>query len=176
VSRDGFASLYDVHYPRVFRYLVWRLRDRNAAEELAAEVFAIALTALQEGTAPIQIEQWLVGIANHLAAHARSAKQPSEPVEPEPAVETDPEELALGRLETAAIWSSVDTLSREHRQVLLLRIVAGLSAREVGELMGRTEEAVWRLQLRALEALRGVWKEASANADAPTAGTQRSPA
>jgi len=172
VSREDFASLYDVHYPLVFRYLVWRLRDTDAAEELAAEVFAVALTVFQGGTAPTQVERWLVGIANHLASRARSEKRPGDPGGPEPAVENDPEELAIGRLESAEIWHCVDTLSQEHRQVLLLRIVAGLSAREVGELMGRTEEAVWRLQLRALWALREVWKEASANADAPNAGAQ----
>ena len=65
------------------------------------------------------------------------------------------------------------TLSQEHRQVLLLRIVAGLSAREVGELMGRTEDTVLRLQLRALKALREVWKEASAGDDTQDAGNQR---
>jgi DNA-directed RNA polymerase specialized sigma24 family protein len=50
VNREDFAQLYDVQYPRVFRYLLWRLRDRDMAEELAAEVFARGLTALHKGT------------------------------------------------------------------------------------------------------------------------------
>ncbi len=80
------------------------------------------------------------------------------------AAEQDPEELVLGRLESAAIWGCVDALSPEHRQVLLLRIIAGLRAREVGELTGKTEEAVRSLQLRALKALRVLWKEAGTGA------------
>jgi RNA polymerase sigma-70 factor (ECF subfamily) len=172
MSREDFASLYDVHYPRVFRYLVWRLRDMDAAEELAAEVFAIALKAFKKGTAPTHVERWLVGIASHLASRPRSERRAEEFAEPEPGAEEDPEELTIGRLESAAIWRSVDSLTQEHRQVLLLRIVAGLSAREVGELMGRTEEAVWRLQLRALKALQRIWKEA-AGADTHDAGDKR---
>jgi len=173
MSREDFASLYDVHYPRVFRYLVWRLRDIDAAEELAAEVFAIALGAFQKGTTPGHVERWLVGIASHLASRPRGEERPAKFARPAPGAEEDPEELAIGRLESAAVWRCVDTLSQEHRQVLLLRIVAGLSAREVGELMGRTEDTVLRLQLRALKALREVWEEASASDDTQDAGNHR---
>src|SRR2546422_5905803 len=108
MSREDFASLYDVHYPRVFRYLVWRLRDMDAAEELAAEVFAIALEALQKGTAPNHVERWLVGIASHLASRPRSDKRLGASAGPEPGVEQDPEELAIGRLESAVVWRYVD--------------------------------------------------------------------
>src|SRR5437870_1111788 len=173
MSREDFASLYDVHYPRVFRYLVWRLRDIDAAEELAAEVFAIALGAFQKGTTPGDVERWLVGIASHLASRPRGEERPGKFAGPAPGAEEDPEELAIGRLESGVVWRCVDTLSQEHRQVLLLRIVAGLSAREVGELMGRTEDTVLRLQLRALKALREVWKEASAGDDTQDAGNHR---
>ena len=76
-------------------------------------------------------------------------------------VQQDPEELAIGRIESAMLWDCINALSPEHRQVLLLRVVAGLRAREVGDIMDRTEEAVRSLQLRALSALRSLWKEAS---------------
>ncbi len=165
MNAEAFAALYDVEYPRVFRYLLGRLRNAQAAEELAAEVFAIALAALQKGTRPRQMGSWLVGIADHLASrHWRQKKAEAPPMatrEPT-AEETDPEELAIGRLESGRLWTCVEALSPEHRQVLLLRIVAGLSAREVGEIMNRTEEAVRSLQLRALAALRRIWKEADA--------------
>lgn len=165
MDREDFARLYDAQYPRVFRYLLWRLRDRDAAEELAAEVFATALAAFRKGTEPRHVGSWLVGIADHLASRAWR-KQRTEDVNlgggfP---TEQDPEELVLGRLESNMIWRCVDELSLEHQQVLLLRIVAGLSARDVGELMGKTEEAVRSLQLRALHALRALWKGAEAGA------------
>ncbi len=161
VNAEDFAALYDVQYPRVFRYLLGRLRNGHTAEELAAEVFAIALASLQKGTQPRQVGSWLVGIADHLASrYWRQRKAEELPPTREPVEETDPEELAIGRLESARLWDCVDALSAEHRQVLLLRIVAGLSAREVGEIMNRTEEAVRSLQIRALAALRRIWKEA----------------
>jgi len=164
VKQEDFARIYDAQYPRVFHYLLWRLRDANAAELLAAEVFATALMACEKGAEPRQIGSWLVGIADHLASQAHHGQADQRPVEAHPAMEHDPEELALGRLDSEMIWGCVDALSAEHREVLLFRIVAGLSAREVGELTGRTEDAVRTLQLRALLALRSLSREVEARA------------
>jgi RNA polymerase sigma-70 factor, ECF subfamily len=162
LSSQAFGDLYDTHYPRVFRFLVGRLRSAQIAEELTAEVFAIALAALRKGTQPRQIGSWLVGVADHLASrHWRRRKVEERNPPQSVAEEEDPEELAIGRLESAMLWDCVNALSPEHRQVLLLRVVAGLRAREVGDIMNRTEEAVRSLQLRALSALRSLWKEAS---------------
>lgn len=164
MNRDDFADLYDHHYPQVFRYLLWRLHDRDAAEELTAEVFAVALTALQNGNAPRHIGGWFLGVADQLASRSDRKERAEHAVPADRSSEQDPEELALGRMECAVIWRCVDALSPEHQQVLLLRIVAGLSAREVGEVMGKTEDAVRSLQLRALQAFYGRWKEAEAGA------------
>ncbi|HEV2440800.1 MAG TPA: sigma-70 family RNA polymerase sigma factor [bacterium] len=162
LSPQAFGDLYDTHYPRVFRFLVGRLRSAQIAEELTAEVFAIALAALRKGTQPRQIGSWLIGVADHLASRHWRRRKVEERIPPRSVVEEeDPEELAIGRLESAMLWDCVNALSPEHRQVLLLRVVAGLRAREVGDIMNRTEEAVRSLQLRALSVLRSLWKEAS---------------
>lgn len=163
-SRDpqAFGDVYDVHYPRVFRFLVGRLRDAHTAEELAADVFVIALASFRRGMQPRCIGSWLVGVADHLVSRYWRRRRVAERAAPEALVEEqDPEELAIGRIESAMLWECVNALSPEHRQVLLLRVVAGLRSREVGEIMNRTDEAVRSLQLRALTALRSLWKEAS---------------
>ncbi len=171
MSVESFAEIYEQHYPRVFRYLLGRLGRRHDAEELAAEVFAKALEGLGRGSEPRHMRSWLVGIADHLVSHAwrrRAVEQRHADTEP-PANEIDPEELAVGRMENAILWRCVDALEPDHRRVLLLRIAAELPAREVGAVMGRTEEAVRSLQLRALAALRRHWMEAN-----PDARPQRS--
>jgi len=110
VNREDFAGLFDVQYPRVFRYLLWRLRNRDAAEELAAEVFATALAALQKGTEPRQVGGWLIGIADHLANQSFRTRQTGGAiVEAGPPVEQDPEALVLGRRESGMIWALWDS-------------------------------------------------------------------
>src|SRR5262245_52766026 len=59
-----FADLYDRHFTRVYAYAVHRLRDRDAAEELTAEVFHKALAHLstfEPRGAPFGA--WLIRIA-----------------------------------------------------------------------------------------------------------------
>ena len=168
VETTAFAGIYDTHYPRVFRYLVGRIRSPQEAEELAAEVFATALESLRRGAEPRNVGSWLVGIADHLASRFWRSRVPETTLsESYPNVEEDPEELAIGRLESKILWQCLDALSEEHRKALLLRIVAGLSAREVGEIMSRSEQAVRSLQFRALAALRQQWMEAERGARLP---------
>jgi RNA polymerase sigma-70 factor, ECF subfamily len=162
VDTEQFARMYDIHYPRVFHYLLGRTRNPHDAEELAADVFATALESLTLGAVPRQTGSWLVGIADHLASRFFRERRTTEADAPvvDLTEERDPEELALGRLERQTVWQCIAGLSPEHRQVLLLRVVAGLSAREVGEVLGKTEEAIRVLQFRALRALRKNWMEA----------------
>ncbi len=161
MNSKAFARLYDDFYPRVFRYLIGRLHDTRGAEDLAAEVFVVALKALQKGTQPRQVGSWLVGIADHLASQYWRKKQREEtPAGSLVVEEADPEAIAVGRIENEELWRCVNALSPDHRQVLLLRIVAGLSSREAAEVMGKTEVAVRSIQVRALAALRQQWTEA----------------
>jgi len=165
MDTETFARIYDNHYPRVFRYLLRRTRRRQEAEELAAEVFAAALEGWAGENEPRHMGSWLVGIADHLASRFwRRHAVEQELTEDHREVETsNPEDLAIARLEAEALWRCLDALDPEHRQVLLLRIVSDLPARQVGIVMGRSEEAVRSLQLRALRALKRHWTEEHTN-------------
>lgn len=61
------------------------------------------------------------------------------------------EDLALSG---SGVLSLLDDLSEDHREVLLLRVVADLSIEQAAEVMGRTTGAIKQLQRRALDALR----------------------
>jgi DNA-directed RNA polymerase specialized sigma24 family protein len=106
MNREDFAGLFDVQYARVFRYLVWRLRNRDAAEELAAEVFATALAALQTGTEPDLAGSWLIGIADTLATRSVPPRYTEGAgVDGGPPAEQDPAARVLDRRESGTIWA-----------------------------------------------------------------------
>jgi RNA polymerase sigma-70 factor, ECF subfamily len=173
VTREDFGRIYDDHYPRVFRYLLWRMGDKNAAEQRTGEVFGVALSAFRRGEEPERVGRWLIGIADDLAGRSQR-REPRDPRDPRPAfaVVGRLDEVAMGQLEGAGIWCCMDTLDPAHRRVLLLKIIAGLTTRDVAELIGTTEEAVLSLQLRALQSLQESWKEATNAADRHPAGAR----
>jgi RNA polymerase sigma-70 factor (ECF subfamily) len=74
------------------------------------------------------------------------------------------EDHALARLGDQDALRLLDTLTRDQRSVLLLRVVGELSLAETAAVVGRPVGAVKALQHRALERLR---REVSAQAVSP---------
>ena len=145
-----FAELYEQNFDRIYAFFARRVRTREEAQDLTAEVFHQALASIRnfrwQGTPFIS---WLYGIAAHvLSRHWRSLGSDRHLDEMDLASPRDEIEqsVLLGRL--------VDGLPRDQRTVLVRRFVHQKSIREVAEELGRSEGAVKQLQLRGLENLR----------------------
>jgi RNA polymerase sigma-70 factor (ECF subfamily) len=151
-----FADLYDRHFERVYAFIVRRVRNRDAAEELTAEVFHKALAHLptfEVRGAPFGA--WLIRIAAN-AVIDRTKRDGREVVDSDslpdtillPAVDLDRDE------QCARLFRLVDALPDVQRDVIVDRFVDERSLKETAERLGRTEGAVKQLQYRALETLR----------------------
>ena len=68
---------------------------------------------------------------------------------------------AMGRISLATAVSMLDGLTTAQRDVVFLRVIAGLSVLETSEVMGRPPGAIKALQHRALTALRNYLTESS---------------
>jgi RNA polymerase sigma-70 factor (ECF subfamily) len=55
----------------------------------------------------------------------------------------------------------INGLTKEQRETLVLRFYVGLSAKEAGEILGKTEHAIYALQVRAIASLRRLLGEGS---------------
>lgn len=157
-----FGDLYDRHFDRVYAFVVCRVRDRAAAEDVTAEVFQKALAALptfELRGAPFGA--WLIRIAaNAITDRARrkTREQPVPSGAAEPAV--DPEAEAFEQ--RVDLFRFVDDLPADQRRVIIERFVEERSIREIAGRMNRTEGAVKQLQLRALQNLRARMENADA--------------
>jgi RNA polymerase sigma-70 factor, ECF subfamily len=149
-----FTELYELNFERVYAFIVSRVRDRDLAQDLTADVFHRALANLKRfewrGT---PFAAWLCRIAlNAIVDRAkrmsREVPQPDDPPDPgaEPDLEVIEHRVQLFRL--------VNQLPPDQRRVIFDRFVEEKSIREVAQQLGRTEGAVKQLQFRALEKLR----------------------
>jgi RNA polymerase sigma-70 factor (ECF subfamily) len=150
-----FGELYERHFHNVYAFIVRRVRDRDAAEDVTSEVFQKALARLPHYEwrgAPFGA--WLIRIAANAlhdrAKRAGHAALADGAAVAEPAADYDFD--AADRI--AALFRFVDQLPADQRTVIIERYVEERSIREVAERLNRSEGAVKQLQLRALETLR----------------------
>jgi len=154
----AFGALYRRYLDRVYGYCFYLLGDHHDAEDATERTFLAALGAIgryrDEGAS---FRSWLFRIAhnqiaNALRARGRHRATPLDGVS-EPALGGDPAGLVGQAEESRRLRRALDTLADDRRQVIILRFVDGLSAREIGVVLGRSPGAVRVLQHRALRDL-----------------------
>ncbi len=152
---DAFKDLFERYGQRIFRYAHTRLGRTEDAQDAAQDVFLAAWQGLPKfhyehaGSFP----GWLFGIARHVVAdhHRRGFRRRWEPLDEAPEGSVEFEGRLLSR---HVLVEELARLPETQREVLMLRFVAGLSSREVGTAIAKSETAVVSLQVRGLEALR----------------------
>jgi len=152
------AGLYEEYYDRIARYAYARIGDRSDAEDLAGDVFLKALQSLdgyQERGVPMQA--WLFRIAHNMVVDylRKKTKVNSVPIDSValPAAD-DPVKIAEQSLEMARVARAVQQLTPDQREVVGLRFFAGLSSKEVGAILKKSDGAVREMQRAGLEKLR----------------------
>lgn len=161
-AKDGsavaFEQLYRAMAGQVSSYLRWhRATDPDG---LTNDVFAQVHRNLPRFTGDEQgFRSWVFTIAHHRMIDDRRRVNRMPPVDDDAGVEEhvgtgDVEDDVLAWLAHDRVRDLLAVLSRDQREVLLLRIVADLSVDEVARILDKREGAVKALQHRALNALR----------------------
>jgi RNA polymerase sigma-70 factor (ECF subfamily) len=157
-DRAAFGVIYRRYLDRVYGYCFHLLGDHHDAEDATERTFVAALAALDGfRDTGATFRSWLFRIAHNQLANALRARS-RHPVDQldaiaEPAAEGDPAGIVGSADETRRLRAALRHLSEDRRQVIVLRFVDGLTAREIGLVLERTEGAVRVLQHRALREL-----------------------
>jgi RNA polymerase sigma-70 factor, ECF subfamily len=144
----AFEPLVEKYRQRVWRLAYNVLRDREEAWDVAQEAFIKAFQALPTFRGQSAFYTWLYRIVMNVAAdrgRARGAQgrafgtervpeEDWERVLPDPsAAEESPDAAATRTEERAKIMQALDTLSEDHRRIIMLSDLEGLSYREIAE-------------------------------------------
>jgi RNA polymerase sigma-70 factor (ECF subfamily) len=152
-----FAQLYEDNFERVYAFIARRVRDRDQAQDLTADVFHSALKNLSHFEwrgAPFAA--WLFRIAaNAIIDRGKRAAQLEaikvrEFQEPDPSSDSDLAEVE----HRARLFKLVEKLPDDQRRVIILRFARQQSIAEIAKHIGRSEGAIKQLQFRGLQSLR----------------------
>jgi RNA polymerase sigma-70 factor, ECF subfamily len=163
-----FDEVVRVYRPRILRFLLSSLTDRDAAETLTQECFLKAWNARHQFRGDSSLSTWLTRIAvNLMRDHLRSrslrfwqrtrgtALDVMDISDWIPDGRTSPESAALARDQVAAMWKAVDDLSAQQRTVFVLRFVEEMELEEIADTIGMNLSTVKSHLYRALGILRG---------------------
>ena len=163
-NRDALREVLEIIRPIVVRYCRARVgateRSGLSADDVAQEVCLAAITALpryKDQGRPFLA--FVYGIAAHKVAdaHRAAARNRADPTDVVPerySLEAGPEQMALDSESSARMNRLLSVLPERQREILILRVVVGMSAEETAEAVGRTAGAVRVAQHRALARLK----------------------
>ena len=150
------------HYGHVFRFIRRRVSSDDEAEELAQLVFADAVRSLERfkpGATPVLALLYTVA-QRRLADRARAMARRESLAE-----------LSEGRLQlvgdseygaevASELRKALEQLPEQQRQVVVMKLLQGLSFSEIAEAVGATEAACKMRFARGLESVRDELRKA----------------
>lgn len=160
-DRAKFAGLYEANFERVYAYVARRVRDREEAQDLTADVFHLALKNLSRFQwRGVPFAAWLFRIAsNEIADRSKNVARRRAHSDADPAEMGGDGAIgvAAGFEEAerrARLFKLVDGLPRDQSRVIAMRFAEDKSIREIASALKRSEGSIKQLQFRGLQNLR----------------------
>ncbi len=152
---DAFGDLYERYADKIYSFLFYKTFDKEVAEDLTADTFLKAFKNRQSfhGNTAAEFSSWLYTIAyNNSVDHFRTHK---------PTDEIDESAEDLGFTEDTAtqidakskldeILSFLDTLEKDQKDIIIMRLWDDLSYQEIAEITGKTPDNCRKIVSRVL--------------------------
>jgi RNA polymerase sigma-70 factor (ECF subfamily) len=157
----AFEPLFDRYWDDIVRFCYYRLESWEDAEDAASQIFTNAYAALERFCDDRDsFRSWLYTIAHHEVANRRRyrLRHPEGSLESVSALIDSspmPDELLVAASAYREIRTLMARLPERPRRVTELRL-AGLSDREISQVLGVSNDAVRKAQSRAVAHLRAL--------------------
>lgn len=159
-NTQDFGVLYLRYVDKIYRYLFFRVgQNKDTAEDLTQVVFLKGFEKIKtfdekKGT----LQSWFFRIAhNSLVDHYRSTLV-KNPLSDNLASDENLEEEVQNKMDIENIQKSLDFLTPEQKEVILMRFVEDMSYSEISKVLAKNESAVRAIQYRALKVLKNKFK------------------
>ncbi len=163
-DQEAWASLYRSAYPRLVAFAHRRLGGLDPARDAVSETMTRAVSSIDAYVGDdSRFAPWLFGICRHVIADMQRNLWRGIPPRllRHNAELSCPADALVEDEERAHVRAAFERLDADERELLELRVVAGLSSAEVAAILGKQPSAVRMAQKRALARLRTFMEETS---------------
>ena len=157
---EEFGRLYEQYLPGVYRYVLYRVGDRENAEDLTEDIFQKALSGYARyDSRKASFSTWLFSIArntviDYYRRHAREAKLSREIETDIPANTGSPEDDAARTEDLGKLKECLLKLNPNEQEIISLKFSGSMTNRDIARLTGLSESNVGTILCRALRKLR----------------------
>lgn len=159
-DNEAFGQVFEEYFTSIYRYLYFRLGDKTLADDLTQDVFLKVFESLESlvvsDKSPLT---YFYTVARNLLIDNYRKKKIST-IDEDEAInklieEDNPEKQAILGDDIKKLKDALQKISPAEADALILKFIDNYSNKEIGQIMGKSEEAVRQLQSRGLKSLRG---------------------
>lgn len=142
LDTEAFAKLYEIHAPRVYRFIYFKVGTEQDAQDLTSEVFLKVWSFIRERREEVKS---FTGLLFRVARNsvidfyrARKTTVPIEVVDEQMFMSTTPLDSLSAASDLHTLLKALKNLKEEYRDVLVLRYLNEMSFKEISEITGKT--------------------------------------
>ena len=134
-------ELYQQNAGIVYHFLYSRCQNVQLAEDLTQETFLRAYQSIERYDGSCKFSVWLCQIAKHLYYQylQKNGREIPAELEEQKTAADNTEKQVMAKLELMDVLKEMQKLPDKMREVIYLRIIGELSFKEIGEILGQTE-------------------------------------
>jgi RNA polymerase sigma-70 factor (ECF subfamily) len=141
---EKFGELYDIYASSIFRFVYFRTRHKEIAQDLTSQIFLRAMEKVDSfNSSRGQFSSWLYRIAKNLLIDHWRVKKADLNVDDFWNLSSSEDIAHVAQMEerVTEVRELLKKLNSEQREIIVLRVWDELSWREIAEILGKNEAA-----------------------------------
>ncbi|MBU4332197.1 RNA polymerase sigma factor [Patescibacteria group bacterium] len=152
---EAFAQIYDEYIDKIYKFIYFKVKTPQEAEDLTSQVFTKILEYILSGREIESIQALIYATARNQVVDKYRGKLQEVPLDWAIAKqETISQELEITD-DFAKVEQVLKKLKGEAREAIVLRYIEEHSIKEVAKILGKSEGAVRTMIHRAIKDIRG---------------------
>ena len=146
---QDIEEIYKEHMKNVRNYIFCLCNNMSLAEEVTQETFCIAMKEIEKFRGECKIQVWLCQIAKHELYKEQKRKRKMAVISMDSEVgeirkiksDFNVEEKIIEKEERSELYKQIQKLDSPMRELVYLKLTAGLTFKDIAQILGKTE--VW---------------------------------